>query len=385
MKRYLRLLALPVMVLALTIGLAACGGGDSSSSSSGSETEAASTPEETTAEETSEEEPVSEEQPEAESLPTGPVASTKPRTIGLLKLAPSPIEETVTAAAEAAGKALGWNVKVRDGGGDPTKLVAAINAFANEKVEALMICSYGTEGAERAAQQMKSEGTPIIQIAGEAPPSPIFTAVYAEDEHKMGELLAKNIVEENEGAAKIGDITLTIAYATKVREDALKEVISKSDGSEITASAPFDLADPIGSTQEAVGNMLVSHPDINSIFAVSDINVLPSLAAIEAKRSDAKVYSFFSDPTTLEAMAEGKPVGSVLDVNLAVTPLVAMDQLLGFFEKETPIDKNALTPELLEYSIVTPENAPPEGQVVYPIPTTLQPYLEKWEKEYPLK
>ncbi len=380
MKRYLRLLALPVMVLALTIGLAACGGGDSSSSSSGSETEAASTPEETSAEE-----PASEEQPEAESLPTSAVVGAKPRTIGLLKLAPSPIEETVTAAAEAAGKALGWNVKVRDGGGDPTKLVAAINAFANEKVEALMICSYGTEGAERAAQQMKSEGTPIIQIAGEAPPSPIFTAVYAEDEHKMGELLAENIVEENEGAAKIGDITLTIAYATKVREDALREVIAGSDGSEITASAPFDLADPIGSTQEAVGNMLVSHPDINSIFAVSDINVLPSLAAIEAKRSDAKVYSYFSDPSTLEAMAEGKPVGSVLDVNLAVTPLVAMDQLLGFFEKETPIDKNALTPELLEYSIVTPENAPPEGEVVYPLPTTLQPYLEKWEKEYPLK
>jgi len=379
MKKYLRLIAPPLMVLALVIGLAACGGGDSSSSSSGSETEAATTSEETGSE------PASEEQPEAESLPTSAVATTKPRTIGLLKLAPSPIEETVTAAAEAAGKALGWNVKVRDGGGDPAKLVAAINAFANEKVEALMICSYGTEGAERAAQQMKSEGTPIIQIAGEAPASPNFTAVYAEDEHKMGELLAENIVEENSDAAKVGDITLTIAYATKVREEALKEVIERSKGSEITASAPFDLADPIGSTQEAVGNMLVSHPDINSVFAVSDINVLPALAAIEAKRSDAKVYSYFSDPTTLEAMAEGKPVGAVLDVNLAVTPLVAMDQLLGFFEKETPIDKNALTPELLEYSIVTPENAPPEGEVVYPLPTTLQPYLEKWEKEYPVK
>jgi ABC-type sugar transport system substrate-binding protein len=121
------------------------------------------------------------------------------------------------------------------------------------------------------------------------------------------------------------------------------------------------------------------------VFAVSDINVLPAAAAIEAKRSEAKVYSFFSDPSTLEAMAEGKPIGAVLDVNLAETPLVAMDQLLGFFEKETPIDKNALSPKLLAYSIVTPENAPPEGEVVYPLPTTLQPWLEKWEKEYPLK
>jgi ribose transport system substrate-binding protein len=379
MKMYLRLLA-PLLVLALAIGLAACGGGSSSSG-----TEAAATSEEAETSEETGSEPSAEEQPEAESLPTSPVATTKPRTIGLLKLAPSPIEETVTAAAVAAGKALGWNVKVRDGGGDPTKLVAAINAFANEKVEALMICSYGTEGAERAAQQMKSEGTPIIQIAGEAPPSPIFTAVYAEDEHKMGELLAENIVEENGGAAKIGDITLTIAYATKVREEALKEVVGRSKGSEIAASAPFDLADPVGSTQEAVGNMLVAHPDINSVFAVSDINVLPAAAAIEAKRSDAKVYSFFSDPSTLEAMSEGKPIGSVLDVNLAVTPLVAIDQLLGFFEKGTPIDKNALTPEMLEYSIVTPESAPPEGKVVYPLPKTLQPWLEKWEKEYPLK
>jgi ribose transport system substrate-binding protein len=377
MKRYLRLIT-PLLVLAAAVLLAACGGGGSSSSS---ETEAESTATTTEAETTTE----TESEPASESLPTGPVATTKPRTIGLLKLAPSPIEETVAEAAAAAGKALGWNVKIRDGGGDPTKLVAAINAFANEKVEALMICSYGTEGAERAAQQMKSEGTPIIQIAGEAPPSPIFTAVYAEDEHKMGELLAENIVEENGGEAKVADITLSIAYATKVRDEALKEVIGRSKGSEITASAPFDLANPIQSTQEAVGNMLVAHPDINSVFAVSDINVLPSAAAIETKRSDAKVYSYFSDPSTLEAMAEGKPIGAVLDVNLAVTPLVAIDQLLGFFEKETPIDKNALTPEQLEYSVVTPETAPPEGQVVYPIPQTLQPFLEKWEKEYPLK
>jgi ribose transport system substrate-binding protein len=375
MKRYLRLIT-PLLVLAAAVLLAACGGGGSSSSSETGTT--ATTETESGGEEAGPE-------TASESLPTGPVATTKPRTIGLLKLAPSPIEETVAEAAAAAGKALGWNVKIRDGAGDPTKLVAAINAFANEKVEALLICSYGTEGAERAAQQMKSEGTPIIQIAGEATPSPIFTAVYAEDEHKMGEMIAEKMVEDNPEGAKVGDITLTIAYATKVREEALKEVIGRSNGAEIASSASFDLADPIQSTQEAVSNMLVAHPDINAVHAVSDINLLPAVAAIEAKRSEAKVYSYFSDPSTLEAMSEGKPIGGVVDVNLAVTPLVALDQLLGFFEKETPIDPKALTPELLEYSIVTPETAPPEGEVVYPLPKTLQPWLEKWEEEYPLK
>lgn len=378
MKR-LKRPAVPVAVAVLAVAVSACGGGGSGSTSGGDN----STTSETTTSETSSSSP----EGGSESLPAGPVAKVEPKTVGYVAIAAksAPIEETSAEAVEAAGKALGWNVKVRDAAGDPAKVVAAIQAFANEHVDALMVSSLTLEGAQRAAAQLKQSGAPIIEIGGEVPPSPEFTAQYSESETELAKLLAEKVIEDNPDGAKIGNVELSVAYSTKKRSDALEEAIDASDsGSEILANSDFDLTNPVQSTQDAVANMLLAHPDINAIWTNADISLLPALAAIEAKRSDAKAYSFYSDPSTLEAMHEGKPVGAITDVNFAVMPLLALDQLLGFFEKKTPIDPKALTPEMLEYSIVDPENVPPEGQVVYPLAKTLQPFLEKWESEYPL-
>jgi ribose transport system substrate-binding protein len=380
MSKLLRLLVPLAVLAALCLGLVACGG-SSSSSSSEPATESA---------ETSEGSEESEASPEAggsvAGLPTEPVAKLKPRKIGYIVFArAAPAEARAATAAEAAGKALGWDVKVRDAGGSPEKVNAAIQAFANEKVEALMIASIGMEGNLRAAEQLKNAGAPLFVVAGEIPKNPLYDGQYSEDEYEMGKILAEKIVEDYPDGAKIGDLTLSVSPATKSREEALQDVVGKAENAEIVASSPFDLEDPVSSTQSAVSNMLLAHPDINAIWAVTDLNPTPSVAAIETKRSDALVYSYFSDPSTMEEMHAGKPIGGVIDVNLAVTSLTAMDQLVGFFEKETPIDPNALTAEALEYKIVDPENMPPEGEEIYPLAETLQPYSEQWAKEYPLK
>ena len=132
MKRFKRL-AVPVAVAMLAIAVSACGGGGSTSSD-----DTATTSETTTTETSS-----SSEENSSESLPTGPVAKVKPRTVGYVAIAAksAPIEETSAEAVEAAGKALGWNVEVRDAAGDPAKVVAAIQAFANEDVDALIVSS----------------------------------------------------------------------------------------------------------------------------------------------------------------------------------------------------------------------------------------------------
>jgi ABC-type sugar transport system substrate-binding protein len=382
MSKLLRLLA-PLAVLAVVcFGLAACGGGGSSSSSSSE-----STNESAETSEGSEETEASEEPEGSEAgLPTEPVAKLKPRKVGYIVFAEAaPAEARAANAAVAAGKALGWDVKVRDAGGSPEKVAASIQAFASEKAEALMIASIGVEGNLRAAEQLKNAGAPIIVVAGEIPKNPIYNAQFSENEYEMGKILAEKIVEDYPEGAKIGDLTLSVSPATKTREKALQTVVGESENAEVAASSPFDLEDPVVSTQEAVSNMLLAHPDINAIWSVTDLNTTPAVAALETKRSEAKVYSYFSDPATMEEMHAGKAVGGVVDLNLAVTSLTAMDQLVNFFEKGEPIDPNALTTEALEYKIVDPENMPPEGEEIYPLAQTLQPFSEKWAKEYPLK
>ena len=387
MSKLLRLLAALAVLAVVCFGVAACGGGDSSSSSSSEpaneSSETSEAPEET---EVSEEAPPAEAEGSEAELPTEPVAKLKPRKVGYIVFAEAaPAEARAANAAVAAGKALGWDVNVRDAGGSPEKVNAAIQAFASEKAEALMIASIGVEGNQRAAEQLKDAGAPIIVVAGEIPKNPIYNAQFSEDEYEMGKILAEKIVEDYPDGAKIGDLTLSVSPATKTREKALQDVVGKSDNAEVVASSPFDLTDPVVSTQEAVSNMLLAHPDINAIWSVTDLNTTPAVAALETKRSDAKVWSYFSDPATVEEMHAGKQVGGVVDLNLAVTSLTAMDQLVNFFEKKEPIDPNALTTDALEYKIVDAENLPPEGEEIYPLAQTLQPFSEKWAKEYPLK
>jgi ABC-type sugar transport system substrate-binding protein len=371
MSKLLRLLAAIGVLAVICLCVAACGGGGSSSSSSESTTESAETSEEA--------------EGSAATLPTEPVAKLKPRKIGYISFAEAaPAEERAAVAAEAAGTALGWDVKVRDAGGSTAKVGAAIQAFANEKVEGLLIASIGVEYNQRAAQQLTNADAPIFVVAGEIPKNPIYAGQYSEDEYEMGKILAEKLVGDYPEGAKIGDLTLSVSPATKTREKALQEVVQGSEKAEIVASSPFDLENPVVSTQEAVSNMLLAHPDINAIWSVTDLNTSPSVAAIETKRSDAHVYSYFSDPSTVEEMHAGAPI-SVVDLNLAVTSLTAMEQLVNFYEKEEPIDPNALTPEKLEYKIVDSENLPPEGEEIYPLAETLNPYSEKWAKEFPLK
>ncbi len=387
MPKPLRLLAALAVLAVVCFGVAACGGGDdSSSSSSEPATESAEGSEETEASEASEEGAEAEVEGSEAELPTEPVAKLKPRKVGYIVFAEAaPAEARAANAAVAAGKALGWDVKVRDAGGSPEKVNAAITAFANEKAEALMIASIGVDGNLRAAEQLKDAGAPIIVVAGEIPKNPIYDAQFSENEYEMGKILAEKIVADYPDGAKIGDLTLSVSPATQSREKALQDVVGKSANAEIAASSPFDLTDPVVSTQEAVSNMLLANPDINAIWSVTDLNTTPAVASIETKRSDAEVYSYFSDPVTVEEMNAGKPVAAVVDLNLAVTSLTAMDQLVSHLEGGKPIDPNALTTEALEYKIVDPTNAPADGEEFYPLAETLKPFSEKWAKEYPLK
>ncbi|HEY1689557.1 MAG TPA: substrate-binding domain-containing protein [Solirubrobacteraceae bacterium] len=350
------------MALAMTAGIAACGSSNKGASASNKGSSSSG------------------------SLAPGQVANVKKETIGVVDLKrDAPIQDRMDEALEAGGKALGWDVKVTDCNGEPEKVTAAMNAFANEHVNAMIVESIGVESAPRAVQELEEAKAPIIAIGGSVPANSAYAAQYTENETELATILAEKIVEDHPEGAKIGDITLTIAPATVARNEALKEVVAVSGGkAEIVTSAQFELENIVSSTEKIVTDMLTAHPDINSIWGVADDTVQPGIAAILKKHSNAQLYSFYSDPSSLEALRKkGNPLAAVADVNLQEGAIVALDQLVGYFQKNTPIDPNALP--ALPYKIIDRENVPPEGEETYPLKETLQPYEEKWEKEYPAK
>ncbi|MEZ5078289.1 MAG: substrate-binding domain-containing protein [Solirubrobacterales bacterium] len=353
-------LVLALMLTALCLVLVACGGDSDGDSSGGEASQDAAKADEG-----------------ASNAADG--IKTESRTIGVVNLVKvAPIEANTDELLVQAGKALGWNVKVVDGAGDPQKILAAAQSFVNQNVDALITTSTEASVLSGALEAAKQKGIPTISINGGTTPSPLFTAQYEEDELKMGTQLAEYIKETVEGP-QIANLQTTAAVSGKIRDEAFHEVFPPSA---FAAEGQITQADPVAETTKLLTSMLAAHPDINVVNAVYDTEVAAASEVVATEGSDARVYSYFNISTTRELLLdESSALEAVSDTDLSHTGAVAMNQLLQYFENEAEIDPEALEEEPLTYRVVTKETAAEEPP--FDNAEVLAPYLSRWEEEFP--
>jgi len=353
---------LAVLVGLMCVVLAGCGGGGSDSSG-GNEASA-----------------------NAEKAEKGVSAAatgikTKPETIGVVNLVKAaPIEANTDELLVQAGKALGWNVKVVDGAGDPQKILSAAQNFVNENVDALITTSTEASVLTGALEAAKEKGIPTISINGGTTPSPLFTAQYEEDEVKMATQLAEYIKETVEDP-QIANLQTTAATSGNIRDETFHEIFPKSA---FAAEGQITQADPSAETTKLLTSMLTAHPDINVVNAVYDTEAAAASEVVATEGSEAKVYSYFNiGPTRELLLEESSALEALSDTDLSHTGAVAMNQLLQHFENGTEIEPDALQSEPLTYRVVTKETAAKEPP--FDNAKVLAPYLERWEEEFPAK
>lgn len=309
----------------------------------------------------------------------------EPRTIGVVDIIrQSPIDNAIDEAMESAGEQIGWDVDVADAGGDPAEANRALQAFVTERVDAIILVSIDANAARVPIQAANDADIPVIEIGAEVEESDLWSAQYGEDEVQLTASLAEHIFSVDP-AAKIGDLTVTAILNGITRKDALEAAVAEQGEAEIVASTSVDLADPVGSTQQAVSSMLQADPDIDAIHAVYDNFLQAALQTVTNRRSDAKVYSYFTAPETVEALQTDTPLEAVADTDLATTGMIAFDQLISHFENDTEIDRDAAEKHPLEYVIVTRDNVDEmlKGKdAVFPTEEIIGPWIEKWESEY---
>jgi ribose transport system substrate-binding protein len=309
----------------------------------------------------------------------------EPRTIGVVDIIrQSPIDNALDEAMEMAGEEIGWDVEVSDAGGDPEKANQAAQVFVTKGVDAIVMISIEANAARAQIASAQAAGIPVIEIGAEVKPSELWDAQYGEDEKKLTQSLADYIFSQ-EPEAKIGDLTVTAIANGLVRKEALEEAVDQQGKASVVASAPVDLTDPVTSTEQAVSSMLTAHPDITAIHAVYDNFLQAALQTVTNKRSDAKVYSYFTAPETVKALKSNTPLQAVADDDLATTGMIAFDQLLGHFEKDAEIDREAAKKHPLEYVVVSRDNIAEKlgnKDAVFPTDEIVAPWIEKWEGEY---
>jgi ABC-type sugar transport system substrate-binding protein len=360
MRTRVALTAVAACLLALVA--AACGSSKKSSTSSSSSTTANSSNANATAS-------------------TGAI-KVKPETIGIVNLVrQSPAEDKIDQLYTKAGKALGWNVKILDGAGDPTKIASAAQNFVNQGVGALITTSTESAIVRGALRAAKSKGIPTISTNGGTLPSPLFTAKYEEDETKMGQQIADQMKKDEPSGAKVANLKTNLASSGIARDKAIHGVLSG-----FTAEQNVDLSNPVVNTQKTLTDMLTAHPDITQVHAVYDNMAQAAITTIGSKNSKAKLYTYFTTANNVKNLRAGTALQALSDVNLPKTGAVAFDQLLKHFQKGTPIDPNALQTDPLTYNVVTKANV---DQLLsgkneqYSVDDILKPYLAKWSKEYP--
>lgn len=346
----------------LALGASACGSSSkSSSSSTGSAASTASA---------------------AAPAPGSSIKVTK-KTIGVVNLVrQSPAEDKIDQLYAKAGKALGWDIKIVDGAGDPTKIATAATNFVNQGVDALITTSTDAAAIRGALNAAKSKGIPTISTNGGTSPSPLFTAKYEEDETKMGLQLAQYI-RQSQPSVKLANLKTKIAYSGVLRDQALNKVIPASS---FAAQQNVDLTNPVVNTQKTLTDILTAHPDTTAVHAVFDNMAQAAIATIRSKSSKAKLYTYFTTANNVSNLRASTPLEAVSDVNLPKTGAVALDQLLKHFQKKAAIDPNALQIDALTYNVVTRSNVAKllNGKSEqYSIDDILAPFLKKWAQEYP--
>jgi ABC-type sugar transport system substrate-binding protein len=350
--------------VAAAVVIGACGSSSSSSSSASSAPSSSSS--------------------SAGSSPVAASSGTKicapKKTIGIVDLiAESPIDYKTDQEAELAANDLGWKYTFIDAGGDVNKAETAVQGFVNQHVDMIIDTSVDSAPIRVGLQAAKSANIPVVELAAGNAPSPLFTAMYNENETTMGRILAQYIVN-TVPSAKIGDLSTNLNYAGVLRENAVKAVIAASGGkSTIDQDQQVDLTNPVVNTQKTLTDELTASPNINAVYAVFDNMAAAAASTIHQKGSKAKLFTYFTSPSNLNLMKQGE-IAAVADANLPFGAVIAYDQFLKHLKTGAAFDPNALQAAGgLSYRVVSTPNQ------VFTNSATIAPYLSQWAKLYPCK
>lgn len=338
-------------VAVLAVGIAACGSSDDGGEESNVATEASSS------------------------------IQVEPRDVGVVNLVrQSPSEDKIDRLYAAMGEALGWNVEIIDGGGDPAKITRSVQNFINKDYDAVITTSTEASILRSQLKDAKAKDIPVINTNGGTTPSDLYTAQYEEDEKKLGTELAQYMADTIDDP-KIGDLATSIAYSGVVRDDVLKAQF----GDAIVDRQEVDLTNPVADTEAKLTSMLTANPDINAVWAVYDNMAQAAVSTIDSKNSDAKLYTYFTTEQNVKNLRADTAMEAVADVDAGKTGAVAFDQLLALFQNKEPINPDAMDEFPLKYEVVSRENVEEmlgDNPELFTNESILQPFLDKWSKEY---
>ncbi len=262
--------------------------------------------------------------------------------------------------AVVAAEAMGWKAQVCDGKGDPAVYDQCVRSAVTARMDGIMAVSVPPSLIRPALKLAKEQDVPFVSESEISEPDPLVSAVAPLPWREQGEAIAKWIVADSGGDAKVFVIRDDEFSGVKARADGLVAELEKCSGCEILAEQDIVYTEALS---PRIGQIIRAASDrfgpklqyIVSPYGATQSFTVPALRALG--RPDIKLADYESQEQQTRNCRSGAV--DVLGATLVSWHAWAgMDQLLRVVEGEKPVD-----PDYVPHFLATPESCPASGTV----------------------
>jgi ABC-type sugar transport system substrate-binding protein len=353
MSRFARLTFIAGVLSALLLGLAACGGADDSGTTS-----------------------------KASSAAPSSATTVGKKTIGVV---PSTLTSEYLAGQvqrlKATAQAIGWDVKVIDGAGDPQKMDQAIQTFVSQKVDAVFTMALGGEEISGGLAQAKSAGVPVIAVGQSVSPGQEknFAAVFGDDTLGMGKIAADYLVKSHTTNPIVG-IRLTQNFAGDGFIQGMFPSL-KAGGLKFQDLRDTKLSDLINSITQNTEAIIQKNKGPLTMVDFGDFGSPVMTGVLDrAGRDDVTIITRYDNPSTVKMMKAGKKIAVVTTKGYTHT-FDAITALLNLWTKQTPLPSEPQTSEP-GGGVFTVADLPKGGNTIFAFKPDLDAQVAKWRTSF---
>jgi ribose transport system substrate-binding protein len=245
---------------------------------------------------------------------TDSATTARPRVALVLKTLNNPFFIDMQRGAEAAAKTLNVDLVVQaaDREVDVERQMQIIENLIQAKVSALAVTPSGSREVVPAIGKANAAGIPVVVVdtrldAKAAADAGVKTAAFiGSDNYRGGQIIGEYLVKASQGKAKVAILEGIPGHETgDSRVRGFKEAVGKAPDISVVASQTANWERDQGFT--VFQNMLQAHPDIDTVFACSDLMALGAVEAIAAagKTGKIRVLGFDALPDARKALVAG--------------------------------------------------------------------------------
>jgi ribose transport system substrate-binding protein len=251
-------------------------------------------------------------------------AGSAPRIALVLKTLNNPFFIDMKKGAEDKAKQLGVDLTVQaaEREVDVEKQMQIIENLIQTKVAALCVTPSGSREIVPAIEKANRAGIPVVIVDTRVDPKTMnestakIATFIGSDNYEGGKLAGEFIAEKLGGKGKVAILEGIPGHETgDSRLRGFREAIKASPGIEIVASQTANWERDQGFN--VFQNILQSHPDIQAVFACSDLMALGAVEAIAAakKTGQISVVGFDASDEARKAV-----LGGTMDATVAQSP-----------------------------------------------------------------